>query len=90
MRSIFLRIHSFACSDSKNVYNPTLYIEFKSCCCAYSYNEYQIPFHYQLQYGTVIRTGITCKKIPCYMRDSACRWFIVGNAKIFRSYVKHF
>ena len=24
------------------------------------------------------------------MRDSACRWFIVENAKIFRSYVKHF
>ena len=21
---------------------------------------------------TIIRTGITCKKIPCYMRDSAC------------------
>ena len=36
------------------------------------------------------RTGITCKKIPCYMRDSACRWFIVENANIFRSYVKHF
>ena len=35
-------------------------------------------------------TGITCMKIPCYMRDSACRWFIVENAKIFRSYVKHF
>ena len=24
------------------------------------------------------------------MRDSACRWLIVENAKIFRSYVKHF
>ena len=24
----------------------------------------------------IIRTGITCKKIPCYMHDSACRWFI--------------
>ena len=24
------------------------------------------------------------------MRDSACRWFIFENAKIFRSYVKHF
>ena len=41
-------------------------------------------------HGTIIRTGITCKKIPCYMRDSAYRWFIVENAKIFRSYVKHF
>ena len=24
-----------------------------------------------------------CKKISCYMRDSACRWFIVKRAKIF-------
>ena len=44
----------------------------------------------QLNHGTIIRTGITCKKFPCYMRDSACRWFIVENAKIFRSYVKQF
>ena len=27
-------------------------------------------------------TGMTCKKISCYMRDSACRWLIVENAKI--------
>ena len=33
--------------------------------------------------GTIIRTKITCKKIPCYMRDSACRWFIVKKTKIF-------
>ena len=33
---------------------------------------------------------ITCKKIPCYIHDSACRWLIVKNAKIPRSYVKHF
>ena len=33
---------------------------------------------------------IICKKIPCYMRDSACRCFIVKKAKIFLSYVKHF
>ena len=38
-------------------------------------------------HGTLIRTGITCKKIPCY---SACRWFIVKNVEIFWSYVKHF
>ena len=41
-------------------------------------------------HGTIIRTGITCKKISCYMCDSVCRWLIVKNAKIFRSYVKHF
>ena len=38
---------------------------------------------------TIIQTGITCKKILCYMRDSAIRWLIVENAKIFRSYVQH-
>ena len=43
-----------------------------------------------VKHGTIIRTGITCKKIPCYMRESACRWFIIENVKIFRSYVKHF
>ena len=36
-----------------------------------------------LEHGSIIRTRITCKKIPCYMRDSACRWFIVKKAKIF-------
>ena len=34
-------------------------------------------------HGTIIRTGIKCKKIPFYMRDSACRWLIVKNIKIF-------
>ena len=46
--------------------------------------------YYYSKHESIIRTGITCKKIPCYMRDSACRWFIVENAKIFRSYVKNF
>ena len=23
------------------------------------------------EHGTIIRTGIICKKLPCYMRDSA-------------------
>ena len=35
------------------------------------------------RHGTIIRAGITCKKTPCYMCDSACRWFIVKKAKIF-------
>ena len=26
------------------------------------------------EHGTIIRTGISCTKIPCYMHDSACRW----------------
>ena len=32
--------------------------------------------------GTIIGTGIACKKILCYMRDSACTWFIAKTAKI--------
>ena len=53
----------------------------------YRITEYIILlFHH----GTLIRTGITCKKIPCYMPDSACRWRIVIEAKIFGSYVKDF
>ena len=43
-----------------------------------------------IYHGTIIRTEIACKKIPCYMRDSTCRWFIVKKCKIFWSYVKHF
>ena len=34
-------------------------------------------------HGTIMRTGIACKKIPCYMHDSACRWRYVKNVKIF-------
>ena len=41
------------------------------------------------EHGTVIQTGIKSKKIPCYMHDSACRWFIVTKTKIFWSYLKH-
>ena len=34
-------------------------------------------------HGTIIQTGITCNKIPCYMRNSSCRCCIVKKAKIF-------
>ena len=37
------------------------------------------------KHGTIIRTGITCKKISGYMRHSAYRWLIVEN---FRSYLE--
>ena len=37
----------------------------------------------KLDHGTITGTGITYKKIPCYMRDSACKWFIVKKDKIF-------
>ena len=36
--------------------------------------------------GTIIQTGIACKKISRYMRNSACRWLIVENAEIFLKY----
>ena len=41
-------------------------------------------------HGTIItRTGITCKKISCYMHDSACRWLIEVMSNIFEfSHVK--
>ena len=38
---------------------------------------------FNFSHGTIIRTGITSRKIPCYMRDSTCRSFIVKKAKIF-------
>ena len=40
-------------------------------------------------HGTIIRTVTICKKIPCYIRDSACKWFIVKKAKLFWGHVKH-
>ena len=58
-----------------NFLNWILYLNFKS-----SY----------INHRTIIPTGITFKKTSCYMRNSARRWLIVENAKIFRSYVKHF
>ena len=41
---------------------------------------------FALYHGTIKQTGITCKKIFCYMR----RWIIFENAIMFRSYVKSF
>ena len=41
---------------------------------------YFISWNY---HGTIIRTGITCKKILWYRCDSACRWFIVKKLKYF-------
>ena len=43
-----------------------------------------------LKHGTIIQRGITSKKIPCYILDSACRWLIVENARTFQSYVERF
>ena len=32
-------------------------------------------------HGTIIQTGITCNKIPCYIRNLTCRWHIAENKK---------
>ena len=45
-------------------------------------SHYKYPF-YPSCHGTIIRTGITCKKTSCYMCDSTCRWFIGKKAAIF-------
>ena len=49
-----------------------------------------MEFLIYVRHGTIIRTEITYKKMSCYMRDSACLWFIVKKAKVFWSYVKYF
>ena len=36
-----------------------------------------------------VRNVRTCKEIPCYMDDAACKWLILKKAKIPWSYVKH-
>ena len=44
-----------------------------------------------IEHGIIIMwTGITCKKIPSYMRELAWWSCIVENSKIFWSYVKIF
>ena len=37
--------------------------------------------HFLFYHGTILQTGIKCKKIPCYMPNSTCWWFIVKKAK---------
>ena len=45
----------------------------------------ELSFFILSKHGAIIRTGITCKKIPCCMRDSACKWFIVKKLKYFEN-----
>ena len=47
-------------------------------------------FHGCFEYGTIIWTWITYKKISCYIHDSAGRWFIVDDVKLSWDYIKHF
>ena len=34
-------------------------------------------------HGTIMRTRIAFNEIPCYMHDSACKWFIEKKLKYF-------
>ena len=61
----------------------------KFLCSSYLLSVEKIQIH-NIHHGTIMRTGIACKKITCYMRDLACRWLILKNFETFRSYVKHF
>ena len=45
--------------------------------------KYEECKYYHLNHGTIVWTGIICKKIPCYLGDSACGWFIVKKVKYF-------
>ena len=40
---------------------------------------YFAPWNYNKNRNNIL----TYNKIPCYMRDSACMWFIVKKVKIF-------
>ena len=84
----------FSCNTySQFIYSQQIYIsDTKTRPVFYNINyaPLKLKSRLTLPMGPIIRRGITCKKIPCYMRGSACRWLIVENPKIFPSYVKHF
>ena len=45
-----------------------------------------VVYFFNISYSqkkTIMQKGITYKKIPCYMHNSACKWLIIKNAKIF-------
>ena len=77
-------LENFPVTSSKNLRNIQFtndvsgILHLSSCYNSGLQNFGQKHMYY---HGTIIRTRITCKKILCYMRDSACRWFIVENAK---------
>ena len=37
-----------------------------------------------LEHGTIIPAGITCKKILCFMPDSACRGLLLKSQNILK------
>ena len=54
------------------------------------YIKIRLETFHLIMHGTIIRAGITCKKIPCYMRNSACSWFSVEKAKNFEDMLNIF
>ena len=55
--------------NSKRGHREVGRLHFKKIIRSQYIKQWGGPFYH----GTIIRTGITCKKIPCYMRDSTCR-----------------
>ena len=64
----------------------------KSCGinCQFNLMALTVTYIFFLFHETIIRTGITCKKILSCIPNSGCKWFIIKKAEIFWSYVKHF
>ena len=85
-----LRVMSYGFKSTTYEFKSTSY-ETKSTSCKIKRLSWEIKGRVRRlkglvetwNYNTIIRTGIACTKVPCYMRNSACRWLIVENAKIF-------
>ena len=91
-RAMFsLSKHVYRTTDIQNLVFKMLTIICQTCMFTYNclrdlIERSVLPLDYISgfsNHGTIIRIGITCKKIPCYMRDAACMWFIVKKTKIF-------
>ena len=48
------------------------------------------PFNFSIsKHRRIIRAGMTCKNIPCYIHESACRWFIIKLLIYFKVMLKN-
>ena len=65
-----------------NAFMRCKFTEWYSCCISAQLHvgrdieDVEVPLKFSVLkslHGTIIQTGITCKKILCYMRDPACR-----------------
>ena len=87
MLQFFSRLKSESVFPCGQVQLSQVWYSSKNC---FQFRVSQRIYAILLYHGTITRTGITCKKISWDMHDSACRWLIVQDVKIFRNYVKHF